>query len=484
MYNANNGNTVIFHEELDMVISAIEAESSNYYTESDIKIVVKYLINGNYLLNHESVTLVNEGNSLLHLMQFWRTGQQQSYRFQARLTVTGGIATIPAFNANGYITVKQSEFEEADIEITHEPNKTEYLVGESTDFTGLVVKKVYYDTSIPSVDITNQCTYTPPEGYTFTHPEYIDILVQYVEYNELQEQIIYDTAFSMSTEYEDFDLEIIEPTKTEYLFSENYDPTGFQVFKVANSGTSVVRTDITSLCTVTLKNGDITLPLDSSTELWFEGDAVVTVFYGRHSMIENPEGVTGTFNISVSYEEFEIEVDSSKKIYNVGEKFNLSEVTVNKITSVSGNNVVTDIKEYCTFNIPDQFILSDEYEGMLNLVVVYQHHLPVEGYGSTTVTYSDIEVVNPWESENYTKDTRELYPYEPDFNTDPVGDGSYQKILIPYIIYEVDYTNRKVYIIRTDEAAITADHPNNLYVPRTITTSKGTLFNVYIKEGS
>ena len=39
-------------------------------------------------------------------------------------------------------------------------------------------------------------------------------------------------------------------------------------------------------------------------------------------------------------------------------------------------------------------------------------------------------------------------------------------------------------IIRTDEAAITADHPNNLYVPRTITTSKGTLFNVYIKEGS
>ena len=66
------------------------------------------------------------------------------------------------------------------IEITTLPTKTRYIIGESLDLTGIVVKSVNANSG--KVDITSSCTFTPTDGTMITTEGYVTVTAKYRNY--------------------------------------------------------------------------------------------------------------------------------------------------------------------------------------------------------------------------------------------------------------------------------------------------------------
>lgn len=65
------------------------------------------------------------------------------------------------------------------IEVTTPPNKVKYKIGESLDYTGIVVTATYSDNS--TAVVTNSCTYSPQSGTTVTKYTSMSVTVSYTE---------------------------------------------------------------------------------------------------------------------------------------------------------------------------------------------------------------------------------------------------------------------------------------------------------------
>lgn len=252
VYQASQGNIVIFHEEADLEIEADESLKNGVYTENDVVGTVRYYVNGYKLQNHISTGVLTEGKHILNLMQFWEAGQQDTNRVQAKLTVTNGSVKIRKFRAQAYVTVKQSEYRNGAIEVTKMPNKTVYNPGDSLDFTGLVISKVYFDESIPSENVTAHCTFSPAEGSEVTSIDMIDVQVTYIETTELGEHITYNTSFQLSTQYLIGISVEQEPNKMEYYVGDMIDLTGISVVADYSDGTTK---NVTEECSYSPGNG-------------------------------------------------------------------------------------------------------------------------------------------------------------------------------------------------------------------------------------
>lgn len=334
VYEASKGNTIIFHEEADFEVEASESFSNGIYTEGDVVGTVRYYVDGYRLPTHLSEEVFREGRHILNLMQFWQAGDRERSRFQAKLTVNGGSVTLQRFRAQAYITVKQSDYNDADIEITQMPNKVVYRLGETLDFTGLIVSKVYYDESIPSENITSLCTFSPVEGSTVTSTDLIDVLVTYTETNELGETKTYTATFQLSTQYLIGISVEQEPYDMEYIVGESLDLTGIKVVADYADGSTA---DVTSSCTYSPADG-YTFVSDSEGE--------INISYTE-------DGITETTSITVLVEPIPvftgISIDTlpNKLEYYPGQTLDYTGIVVHGLWSDGRTeNVTAD----CTFN--------------------------------------------------------------------------------------------------------------------------------------
>jgi hypothetical protein len=159
------------------------------------------------------------------------------------------------------------------IEVTTQPTKTTYLVGESLDVTGIVIT-AYDKTGTISEIVTNDCTYTPADGSELTTEGTNTITVKYGSLK---------TTFTISAYAVESIAVTTAPTKTTYKTGDALDLTGLVVTGSANSGAITV--NITSACTFNPENG--------YTITEGDGTLTVTATYGS---------LDTSFNVTIANE--------------------------------------------------------------------------------------------------------------------------------------------------------------------------------------
>lgn len=338
-YEANEGNTILFHEEAILNVIAKEEFVDGAYVEHDVSGIVRYYVNGVRIANHVSETVLTEGKHLLNLMQFWQAGESQSNRVQAKLEVINGYATIQKLDAKAYITVKQSNYVNAGLEVKPEPTKLVYRPGEQLDFSGMVVSKVYFDDTTPSEDVTNECDYTPPEGTVVSTEDSIEVKVIYTEETEVGDIKTYNTSFFLSTNYLISIHVEEEPNKTNYFIGETFNIAGLKV--VADYADGTVK-DVTSYCTCVPDNGYQFVSED-------EGNIHITY---------TEDGITKETNTFVSVQKvvaeslmFDLHKVDTNYFYNIGET--LDYMTGLKVYCKYNNGNIEEVTDQCEYYPPN-----------------------------------------------------------------------------------------------------------------------------------
>ena len=173
VYICKEGARITFHGEYKHELVTTETAGAAV-TNGDAKIKISYVVNGEEVTEYYPVDTETDGTRLLHLMYFYDslvTSPQAVFDVYAEME--GGSMTIPAGCSRSYIMAQGiPDFDVFDpedrelvyIEVETPPDKTEYYVGETIDYTGLVVVGIYNDGT--SEVITNSCTYIPVNGST------------------------------------------------------------------------------------------------------------------------------------------------------------------------------------------------------------------------------------------------------------------------------------------------------------------------------
>ena len=226
------------------------------------------------------------------------------------------------------------------IEITKNPNKTEYEEGEKFDKTGMVVTAVYSDNSRETV---TDYAYTPTGSLTKNDTK---ITITYKD----KTATVTITVKEKTPPVVEKTLERIEitknPNKTEYEEGEKFDKTGMVVTAVYSDNSRETVTDYTYAPTGSLTAND---------------KRVIITYKGK----------TTTISISVKkiekvLERLEITAPPSKTTYKEGEKFDSTGMVVTAIYSDGTREIITNyncfpVVELTTSN--DKITVSYTYQG-------------------------------------------------------------------------------------------------------------------------
>ena len=226
------------------------------------------------------------------------------------------------------------------IEVTTNPNKTEYEEGEKFDKTGMVVTAVYSDNSKETV---TDYAYTPTGSLTKNDTK---ITITYKD----KTATVTITVKEKTPPVVEKTLERIEvttnPNKTAYEEGEKFDKTGMVVIAVYSDNSRETVTDYTYTPTGSLTAND---------------KRVIITYKGK----------TTTISISVkkiekALERLEITAPPSKTTYKEGEKFDSTGMVVTAIYSDGTREIITNyncfpVVELTTSN--DKITVSYTYQG-------------------------------------------------------------------------------------------------------------------------
>jgi len=226
------------------------------------------------------------------------------------------------------------------IEVTTNPNKTEYEEGEKFDKTGMVVTAVYSDNSKETV---TDYAYTPTGSLTKNDTK---ITITYKD----KTATVTITVKEKTPPVVEKTLERIEvttnPNKTAYEEGEKFDKTGMVVTAVYSDNSRETVTDYTYAPTGSLTAND---------------KRVIITYKGK----------TTTISISVKkiekvLERLEITAPPSKTTYKEGEKFDSTGMVVTAIYSDGTREIITNyncfpVVELTTSN--DKITVSYTYQG-------------------------------------------------------------------------------------------------------------------------
>ena len=201
------------------------------------------------------------------------------------------------------------------IEITTNPDKMEYLVGETFDKTGMVVTAIYTDAS---QEIITEYTYEPTGSLTKNDNK---ITVTYQEKNVVLNITVNEPVPEKTLEK----IEITtNPNKMEYLVGEVFDKTGMVVTAIYSDASQETITEYTYEPT-----GSLT-----------KNDNKITVTYQEKNVVLNI-----TVNEPVpekTLEKIEITTNPNKMEYEVGEKFDKTGMVVTAIYSDASQEAITE----------------------------------------------------------------------------------------------------------------------------------------------
>ena len=178
-YEAAKNSHVDFHGEICYDIAVDEVlDPETGDTTKEAELTVSYYVDGSEVRTYNPTeTITVDGKHLLNLMYFWiQKGNKKNGSFVAWLNVKGGAITIPEGYSRGYICSQGWDSQNSDdwddpreliyIEVTTMPTTVEYEIGDTLDYSGVVVTAYYSDNTME--DITYSCTYTPANGQPAT----------------------------------------------------------------------------------------------------------------------------------------------------------------------------------------------------------------------------------------------------------------------------------------------------------------------------
>lgn len=150
------------------------------------------------------------------------------------------------------------EFTPIQIVVTTPPAKTNYLVGEQLDLSGIIIKLEASNGSL--IDVTSQCTFVPVNGAILTAND-TSVIVTYHWYKDNVDFTI-TQALSIKTFTS---IEVTNaPIKTEYAIGDTLDLTGIEVTAHFDDNTSQ---DVTSLCSFSPADGDVLSSSDTEVTI-------------------------------------------------------------------------------------------------------------------------------------------------------------------------------------------------------------------------
>lgn len=382
VYEASQGNTILFHEEV-----SLEAEATlSGTTIGDILATVRYYVNGYRMPSHISEGLLLDGKNILSLMQFWEAGERDNNRVQAKLTVTGGKVTIPRLRANAYITVKQSDYNDAEIQVTKNPDKMVYRIGERIDYTGIVVCKTYFDSPDTKIDITSQCTFSPAEWSEVTSTDMIEVTVLYTETSEIGEQKDYTAYLYLYTQYITSLSVDKEPTKTEYFVGDNLNLDGIVVTaEYCNEQTGEDYTkDVTNSCVYSPANGyTFVSPEEGEIHITYTEDTI---------SVETDTYVTVQ---AVEITQIKVTNPPDRLSYKVGDTLDYTGIVVKAFYNNGTRTVITN---QCTFNPADGSTVTENTNTSVEVTYGSGQDAQTAYFDINIITFEGIEVVGPSQS--------------------------------------------------------------------------------------
>lgn len=229
------------------------------------------------------------------------------------------------------------------ISVTTMPARKGYIVGETLDFSGIVVSAIYNNGTTDS--ITSECTFSPAEGTTLSELGTKTVDIYYTE-----DGVTYTTSFSVdvSTFKVKF-LRVFQPDKPTQFVGEYLDLTGIEV---QAEYTDYTITNVTSDCVFSPADG---------TFLQEPGRLPITATYTDPKTGEVFTESSPPIWVEI-LEWIMISSVDAKRFYQVGEALDLSGLDiVGQYTTDpgSGSNAGIDVTERCVFTPPDGTILSE-----------------------------------------------------------------------------------------------------------------------------
>ena len=231
----------------------INVETDEPVGEEEVicSLLVTYYINGNEIGSYHPEGIFTDGKHLLSLFYFWSSDLRiDESTLTVTITPTNGSISIDTGHYRGRIMQSGTAYVAPSnileyIEVTKMPNKESYKIGETIDYTGLVIEAFYEDGS--HVNVTSQCTITPSAGSTVSSTNYIVANVTYTkDGNTYRTNFGLEVVYLVAIEVES------EPTKDEYSIGEALDLSGIKVVADYSDGTY---TDVTNTCTYSPTNG-------------------------------------------------------------------------------------------------------------------------------------------------------------------------------------------------------------------------------------
>ena len=227
----------------------------------------------------------------------------------------------------------------ASIAITTQPNKTEYVVGDTFDPAGMVVTATYSDDSTKVLDAKDY-TYAPNGALAATDTK---ITVTYTEDGVTKTADVTVTVKEKTPEPKTLESIAIttQPSKTEYELGDAFDAAGMVVTATYSDTTTA----------------DVTAKSTNNAPAQFDaaGSQTITVTYTEG-------GVTKTADVTVTVKEktpepktldsIAITMQPSKTEYELGDAFNAAGMVV---TATYSDKTTADVTASCTNNAPAQF---------------------------------------------------------------------------------------------------------------------------------
>lgn len=334
-YEAGKSARVEFRAEVKMTVTTTESSATEggvtTYTENDAVVRVYYRDIGEWMTDYYPVDTFTDGVKLLHLYYFWDAPyySQDERVFQAWIECAGAALSIAAgdvhatIETSGALTGPRSLLY---VTITEYPENTEYLTGETLDYTGLEVTASYTDGY--EADVTSQCTISPADGTIVTEAGFMDVTVSYTEDGET-----YESSFYINVTHER-NVESIAiltlPAKLNYQQGDMFDWTGLSVMAYYDDDT---QEDISFFCTIT--------PATYSTAS-VAGQNTVTVSYEDTS--GSGDTFTDTFTANVAQiVRVEIAQLPTKTVYHAHEYYDWTGLQLNAVYDDDSTKDVTDI---------------------------------------------------------------------------------------------------------------------------------------------
>jgi len=184
----------VFEGSVIMTATTYEAEANNEYYITPAKAQIKYVLNGTDV-SYQPIEVYEDGLYTQALnYQFAGLVKNTRTNLEVYIKAVSGSFTIDANNAIGYLWAQNlDKVEIIRIYVNQLPTKVNYMQGESLDLTDVEIYAEANDGG--TVDITNDCTFSPANGSALGTVGTQDVIVTYGDFQ---------TSFSVTVAALDF----------------------------------------------------------------------------------------------------------------------------------------------------------------------------------------------------------------------------------------------------------------------------------------